>query len=145
MYALEIASAIDHAFAAYSRGDINAFVVDFAEDMHYEDTGGAPPRKGREAFKRYALGWLGASSDGRITPVSKIIHDDEAAVELHMELTHDKGKLFGQPPTGRRVVFDFAIMTRFRDGKLCYLKAFYNPASVMEQIGRIEPLPKSPT
>lgn len=145
MVAKDAGLLIDDAFAAYSRGDVDGFVADFAEDLHYEDTSGAPPRRGREAFKHYATGWIDASSDGRITPVWTIVRGDEVAAEVHMELTHDKGPMYGLPPSGRRVVANFVVMGRLRDGKLAVLKAFYNPASFMEQIGLIDPLPKSPT
>jgi ketosteroid isomerase-like protein len=141
----EISQAIDSAFAAYSAGDLDGFVADFAPDMVYEDNSRAEPLYGRDAFKAYAAGWFDASSDGSIVPLRKIIEGGEAVAELRFEATHDKAPMYGVEATGTRFAFDFSIIASFADGKLTRLKAFYNPVPVMRALGVVGTLPSSPT
>ncbi|MEE9199066.1 MAG: hypothetical protein V3U26_04645 [Dehalococcoidia bacterium] len=54
MDAQQISRLIDEAFAAYTAGDADGFVANFAEALHYGDTSGAPPRRGR-ALGRWSL------------------------------------------------------------------------------------------
>jgi ketosteroid isomerase-like protein len=140
----EISQAIDRAFAAYSAGDLDGFVADFAPDMVYADNSRPALLHGRDAFKAYAAGWLDASSDGRIVPVRKVIEDGEAVAELRFEATHDRGPMYGVEQTGTRFAFNFAILASFADGRLTRLKAFYNPLSVMQALGVVGELPTSP-
>ena len=143
MKSTEIAGLIDQTFAAYSAGDMDGFVAGMAEDMHYEDNSGGP-LEGRAAFKDYALGWMNASSDGSLTPTRKIISGNEASAEMRFEGTHDQGEMFGIPATGTRISFDFVVTLRFDEGKLCELKAFYNPLTTMQAIGLVGELPTRP-
>ena len=143
MQANEIERLIDQTFAAYSAGDMDGFVSGMAEDMHYEDNSGGP-LEGRQAFRDYASGWMNASSDGSLTPTRKIISGDEAAVELHYEGTHDQGEMFGLAPTGKHFSFNFVTTLRFASGKLCELKAYYNPITTMQAIGVVGDLPTTP-
>ena len=140
----EISQAIDSAFAAYSAGDLDGFVADFADDMVYEDNSRPEPLHGREAFKAYASGWLEASSDGSIVPVRKIIEGAEVVAELRFEATHDRGPMYGVEPAGTRFAFNFTIVASFAGGRLTRLKAFYNPLTVLQALGVVGEVPTSP-
>ena len=141
----EIGDAIDAAFLAYSSGDLEGFVNSFAQDFHYEDTGGGPPIKGRDGFREYASGWFNACSDGRIQPTRKIIAGNEAAVELHLTGTHDGGPMYGKSATGARLDYRFAVTMRFGSGEVTELKAWYSPVSAMQAVGVLGELPTRPT
>ena len=135
---------IDEMFSAYSRGDLDGFVAACADDMHYEDTGGGPPLKGRAAFREYARGWFDACSDGVLKPVRKILGADEAALEMVFTATHDRGELYGVAPTGKRFELKFAITLRIANDKVSELKAWYSPLAPMQAVGLIDALPTRP-
>ena len=140
----ETSAAIDRMFAAYTAGDLDGFVAGVAEDLRYQDTGGGPPLRGRAAFRDYASGWFDASSDGALVPLRKIISGDDAAVEMRFTATHDRGPLYGVPPTGRRFELDFAITLRFAKGEVSELKAWYSPLPPMQAAGLVGALPGRP-
>ncbi len=144
MEASEVSRLIDQTFAAYSAGDLDGFVAGMAEDMHYEDNSGGP-LEGRAAFKKYASGWFNACSEGSLTPGRRIISEDEAAVEMHFEGTHDRADMFGVSASGTPLSFDFVVLLRFANGALCELKAFYNPATAWQALGILGELPTTPT
>ena len=144
MHAEEMSAAIDRMFAAYSAGDLDGFVAGVAEDMHYEDTGGGPPLTGRAAFRDYASGWFEACSDGVLAPTRKILSDNEAALEMRFTATHDRGPLYGVPPTGKRFEFSFAITLRFAGGEVSELKAWYSPLIPLQAVGLVGELPGRP-
>lgn len=144
MQANEISRLIDQTFAAYSAGDLDGFVAGMAEDMYYEDNSGGP-LKGRDAFKNYASGWFNACSNGTLTPGRKIISEDEAAVEMHFEGTHDRADMFGVSASDTSLSFHFVVLLRFTGGSLSELKAFYNPATAWQALGILGELPATPT
>ena len=144
MNADEISRAIDDTFAAYSAGDLDGFLASFADDLYYEDTASDEPMRSLAAFRSYSEMWFGASSDGHLSPVHKIISGQEAAAEMHFEGTHDRGPLFNVGPTGKRFAFNFSIHLRFEDGKVKQLRAFYSPLMVMQQLGLASDLPSGP-
>ena len=140
----KMGQAIDRMFAAYSSGDLDGFVAGCATDMDYQDTGGGPPLKGRDAFRDYASGWFDACSDGVLKPVRKILGHDEAALEMRFTATHDRGLLYGVRPTGNQFEFDFAITLRFSGEFISELKAWYSPLAPMLAVGLIKDLPTRP-
>ena len=144
MDANEISRSIDQTFAAYTAGDLDGFVAGMAADMHYEDNSGGP-LEGRDAFKRYASGWFDACSAGQLTPGRRIINNDEAAVEMHFQGTHDRADMFGVAASGTPLSFHFVVLLKFADGALCELKAFYNPAAAWQALGILGELPATPT
>ena len=144
MNAAEMSAAIDRMFAAYSAGDLDAFVAAVAADMHYEDSGGGAALTGRAAFRDYASGWFDACSDGVLEPLRKIISGNEAALEMRFTATHDRGPLYGVPPTGKRFELDFAITLRFTGGEVSELKAWYSPLVPMRAVGLVGDLPGRP-
>lgn len=130
-----MSEAIDAAWAAFSDGDLDGFVAGCAEDVVYSDNAGQEPLHGRDAFRRYAAGWFEASSDRRATPLRKTIGLSRIATEIHLEMTHDGAPLYGVAAAGARIAFDFAMIADFRDGRIARIVAYYNPASVMQDLG----------
>ena len=50
-------------------------------------------------------------------------------------MTHDGAPLYGVAAAGARIAFDFAMIADFRDGRIARIVAYYNPASVMRDLG----------
>ncbi|MDE0418931.1 MAG: nuclear transport factor 2 family protein [bacterium] len=131
----EMSEAIDAAWAAFSAGDLDGFVAGCAEDIVYSDNAGEEPLHGRDAFRRYASGWFEASSDRRATPLRKTIGGSRIVTEIRLEMTHDGAPLYGVAAAGARIAFDFAMIADFREGRIARIVAYYNPASVMRDLG----------
>ena len=130
-----MSEAIDAAWAAFSAGDLDGFVAGCAEDVVYSDNAGQEPLHGLDAFRRYASGWFEASNDRRATPLRKTIGGCRVATEVRLEMTHDGAPLYGVAAAGARIAFDFAMIADFRDGRIARIVAYYNPASVMQDLG----------
>ena len=133
----EMSDAIDAAWAAFSAGDLDGFVAGCAADVVYRDNAGQEPLHGLEAFRAYASGWFEASSDRRAAAFRKTIGEGRVAAEVRLEMTHDGAPLYGAEAAGARIAFDFAMIADFRDGRISGIVAYYNPASVMRDLGLV--------
>ncbi len=133
--AKSMSAIVDEMFAAFGRGDRDAFVASLAPNAVYEETSDMAPITGRSAFGAYASAWMDCSSNRRLTP-TKILHSgDEVVVELRYEGTHDGDDIYGVKATGKQMRFDAALKLWFEGDRIQRLKAFYNPLQLMQQIG----------
>ena len=74
--------------------------------------------------------------------VSRTIGSDQLVDEMVITFTHDvemDWMLPGIPPTGRRVEVALVVIVRFRDGKLAHEHIYWDQASVLVQIGLLDP------
>lgn len=135
----KISELIDATFAGFNAHDPDRFIAQFADDMRYEDTSEREPFNGRARFREYLTMWTSAFSDGKITVKNKIIDPsgDYAVAQLRFEGTHDNGPLYGMPPTGKKVDFEFAIVLKLGEEKAQSLTAYYNVGMVLRQIGKL--------
>ena len=131
----EMTTMVDEMFEGFSNGDIDKFGVNLAPDIVYEESSEMPPIEGREAFKDYANLWIKCSSDRQLRPIHKLGSADEMVIQLHYAGTHDGDEMYGLPATGKQMYFDAALWLTFSDGKICKLKAFFNPLQLMGHIG----------
>ncbi len=77
-----------------------------------------------------------------MTPVSRTIGDDQIVDEMVFKFTHTipmDWMLPGIAPTGKRVEVPLVAIVRFRGGKLAYEHIYGDQASVLVQIGLIDP------
>lgn len=80
--------------------------------------------------------------DTEIVPVSRTVGDDRVVDELIHRFTHTvemDWMLPGIPPTGRRVEIPVAVVVQFRDGKIAHEHIYWDQASVLVQVGLIDP------
>ncbi len=80
--------------------------------------------------------------DTEMTPVSRTIGDDQIVDEMVFKFTHTipmDWMLPGIAPTGKRVEVPLVAIVRFRGGKLAYEHIYGDQASVLVQIGLIDP------
>jgi len=121
-------------FAAFSRGDLDSFTQSLADDVVYEKEG-RPPVRGKNAFGEFAEEALLASSHAEVRPIRKVIQGNQVVAEIRYEGVHDKGKLYGVAPTGRNLIFGWALWLVFEDGEIVRLKGFSDPDILKEQLG----------
>jgi len=77
-----------------------------------------------------------------MTPISRTIGADQLVDEMVFKFTHTTRMdwmLPGVAPTGRRVEVPLVAIVRFRDGKVAHEHIYWDQASVLVQIGLLDP------
>jgi carboxymethylenebutenolidase len=80
--------------------------------------------------------------DMAMTPVSRTVGSDQLVDEMVINFTHTvemDWMLPGIAPTGRPVEVALVVIVRFRDGKLAHEHIYWDQASVLAQLGLIDP------
>ena len=80
--------------------------------------------------------------DVEITPVSRTIGESQVVDELVLSFTHDlvmPQLLPGVAPTGRHVRLAFCVVVGFEDGKVHHEHIYWDQASLLAQVGLIDP------
>jgi carboxymethylenebutenolidase len=99
---------------------------------------------GHDQLKRfYKYHFIGANPpDMTLTPVSRTVGADSLVDEMVVRFTHTTvidWMLPGIPPTGRSVEIPMVAIIQFRDGKLAHEHIYWDQASVLVQIGKLDP------
>lgn len=103
-------------------------------------TGGA----GHDQLKRfYKFHFIGANPpDTKLTTVSRTVGADSVVDEMLFSFTHTHAidwMLPGVPPTDRKVEVPLVAIAQFHDGKLAHEHIYWDQASVLAQIGLLDP------
>jgi carboxymethylenebutenolidase len=81
-------------------------------------------------------------ADIALVPVSRTVGPDRLVDEMVVSFTHDveiDWMLPGIPPTGRRVEVPVIVVVNFRGDKICHEHIYWDQASVLAQIGLLDP------
>jgi carboxymethylenebutenolidase len=82
---------------------------------------------------------LPAELEHKVT--NRVVTDDCIVEEARIRLVHTKRMewfLPGVPPTGKTIEFDLVIIVEFRDGKMAAERIYWDQATVLRQIDRLE-------
>ncbi len=77
-----------------------------------------------------------------MTPISRTVGADRVVDEMLFRFTHTSAvdwMLPGIAPTGRTVEVALVAIVQFRDGKLVHEHIYWDQASVLAQIGLLDP------
>ena len=80
--------------------------------------------------------------DTKIVPVSRTVGTDRLVDEVLFCFTHDveiDWMLPGIAPTGRKVEIPLVAIVQFRDGKLAHEHIYWDQATVLVQVGILDP------
>ena len=80
--------------------------------------------------------------DTEMTPISRTVGEDRLVEEFVFKFTHDipmDWMLPGIPPTGKRVEIPFVVVVQFQGDKLAHEHIYWDQASVLVQLGLLEP------
>ncbi len=103
-------------------------------------TGGVGAEAVREFYGSHFIGkW---PQDTTITPVSRTVGANQVVDELVLEFTHDiemDQLLPGVAPTGRPVRLAFCVVVGFDGGKVAHEHIYWDQASLLVQVGLIDP------
>jgi carboxymethylenebutenolidase len=99
---------------------------------------------GHDELKRfYKYHFIGANPpDMTMAPVSRTIGADRVVDEMVVSFTHTTTidwMLPGIAPTGRKVEIPLVAIVQFRDGKVAHEHIYWDQASVLVQIGVLDP------
>ncbi len=104
-------------------------------------TGGVGPHEVRHFYANHLIGQM-FPPDVEIFPVSRTVGVDQIVEEGVARFTHTIALdylLPGVAPTGKRVELAIVVIIRFRDGKIAHEHIYWDQASVLVQLGLIDP------
>ena len=141
----DLAAVLDaHEAAEFATRDLDATMATMADAAHLTHipvmTGGRGSEEVRHFYSEYFIGhW---PSDLTITPVSRTVGASQVVDELVLSFTHDiemPAIIPGVAPTGRRVEAAFCVVVGFEDGKVASERIYWDQASILVQIGLLDP------
>jgi len=103
-------------------------------------TGGVGHDQLKRFYKYHFIG--GNPPDTTLTPVSRTVGADQIVDEMVFSFTHTceiDWMLPGIAPTGARVEVPLIAIVRFEDGKVAHEHIYWDQASVLVQIGKLDP------
>ncbi len=103
-------------------------------------TGGVGHDELKRFYKYHFIG--GNPPDTTLSPVSRTIGEDQIVDEMIFAFTHTSEvdwMLPGIAPTGKRVEIPLVAIVNFRDGKVAHEHIYWDQASVLVQIGMLDP------
>ncbi len=134
----------DHLAAEFATRDLDATMATMTSDPYLNHvpvlTGGIGWAQVRRFYQQIFIGHWPA--DTTMQRVSRTIGTEQVVDELVLSFTHDitmDHLLPGVPPTGKRVSLAVCVVAGFQDGKLSHEHIYWDQASVLVQIGLLDP------
>ena len=134
----------EHVRYEFSTRNTEETLATMVEDAYVNHipvlTGGVGRDQLREFYSKRFIPQM--PPDTQMTPVSRTIGEDQLVDEMVFKFTHTIHMdwiLPGVAPTGKRVEVPLVAIVRFRDGKLAHEHIYWDQASVLVQIGLIDP------
>jgi carboxymethylenebutenolidase len=99
---------------------------------------------GRDEVRHFYTNWFVGRwpADTEVTPVSRTVGQGRVIDELIVSFTHDRempAMLPGVAPTGRKVTLAHVVVMGIVDGKVTYDHIYWDQASLLVQVGLIDP------
>jgi len=134
----------DHVRYEFSTRNTEDTLATMVEDAYVNHipvlTGGVGRDELREFYSDRFIPQM--PPDTEMTPVSRTIGEDQLVDEMVFKFTHTirmDWMLPGVAPTGKHVEVPLVAIVRFREGKLAHERIYWDQASVLVQIGLIDP------
>ena len=132
---------VQYEFSTRNTEDTLATMVEDAYVNHIPVlTGGSGRDELREFYSKRFIPQM--PPDTEMTPVSRTIGEDQIVDEMIFKFTHTipmDWMLPGIPPTGKPVEVPLVAIVRFRDNKLAHEHIYWDQATVLVQIGLLDP------
>jgi carboxymethylenebutenolidase len=103
-------------------------------------TGGVGREELRDFYSKHFIPQM--PPDTEMTPISRTVGEDQLVEETVFKFTHTMAMdwmLPGIAPTGKRVEVPLVVIVHFRDGKLAHEHIYWDQASVLVQLGLLDP------
>jgi carboxymethylenebutenolidase len=133
-----------HIAHEFTTQDTNATLDTMVPDAYVNHipvlTGGVGREQLREFYSQHFIPRM--PPDTEIIPISRTIGVERLVDEMIFQFTHTiemDWMLPGIAPTGKRVECPLVVIVRFRDGKLSNEHIYWDQASVLVQLGLLDP------
>ena len=134
----------EHTLHEFGTRDVAATMATMVDEPYVNHvptmTGGVGAR---DLSRFYAKHFIPTTpADTKLIPISRTIGADRVVDEMLFCFTHDievDWMLPGVPPTGRYVEIPLVAIINFRGGKLYHEHIYWDQASVLVQIGLLDP------
>ena len=103
-------------------------------------TGGVGYQGVYNFYKNHFIGKMPA--DTKIVRISRTIGKDQVVDELIISFTHDREveyMLPGVVPTGKYITLPHVVIMNFKDGKIAHEHIYWDQASLLVQVGLLDP------
>ena len=141
----DIAAVFDeHMAAEFVQQDLDAAMATMTDDpvvYHVPVmTGGVGFEEVRRFYGQHFIGkW---PEDTELRPVSRTVGEDQVVDEILLSFTHDVEMdhfLPGVAPTGRSVHLPVCVVVKFEGGKVAHEHIYWDNASLLVQVGLLDP------
>ena len=134
----------EHCRNEFETRDVDATMATMVDEAYVNHVPTMTGGVGHDQLKRfYKYHLIGANPpDTELIPVSRTVGADSVVDEMLFRFTHTHEidwMLPGIEPTGRRVEVPLVAIVRFQDGKLVHEHIYWDQASVLVQIGKLDP------
>jgi len=128
------------------RGDLDTTLATMTADPHLNNIPTLIGGIGAEEVRNFYSSLIPFNKffppDLEMVPVSQTIDQNQLVDEIIFKFTHttEVGWMLPNiPPTGRRVEIPLVVIVGFRDGKVTHEHIYWDQASVLVQIGLLDP------
>lgn len=141
----EMIDTFQRHVAAELAGDLDTTLATMSDDPHLNHVptmAGGVGADGVRAFYANHLVGKFFPPDVTMTELSTTVGDSSIVQEVAITFTHTvpvDWLLPGVPPTGKPVEMVVAVVVGFRDGKITHEHIYWDQASVLVQIGLLDP------
>ena len=133
-----------HLEFEFDKEDVDATMTTMTVDPYVHHvptlTGG---RGYNEVYNFYNNHFIGKMpKDFKVTNISRTVGEDQVVDELIISFTHDveiEYMLPGVAPTGRYVEIPHVVVMKFKNNKISHEHIYWDQASVLVQIGLLNP------
>ena len=134
----------EHLRYEFETRDVDATMATMVDEPYVNHiptmTGGVGHDQLKRFYKYHFIG--GNPPDTELVPVSRTVGADQVVDEMLVRFTHTSEvdwMLPGVEPTGRRVEISVVAIVKFADGKVAHEHIYWDQASVLVQIGLLDP------
>ena len=133
-----------HVAAEFEMKDLDATMRTMVDEPYVWHVPALTGAAGGEGVRRfYSTQFIGQTPDDAVLrPIARTVSPDRVIDEFVLEFTHDREIPFmlpGVAPTGRRVRIPTVVVMGFEAGKVAYEHIYWDQASVLVQIGLLDP------
>jgi len=103
-------------------------------------TGGSGAQGVRRFYSEHFINQI--PKDAKVTPISRTVGKDQVVDEFILSFTHNTQwdyLLPGVPPTGKKVELPHVLVMRFENGKVAHEHLWWDQASLLVQVGLLDP------
>lgn len=133
-----------HCRHEFETRDVEATMATMVDEPYVNHiptmTGGVGKAELRRFYRYHFIGEN--PPDTELVPISRTVGSDQLVDEMLFRFTHTHEvdwMLPGVPPTGRRVEVPLVAIVRFVDGKVAHEHIHWDQASVLVQVGLLDP------